>query len=125
MNEAIYPDGKSDSPWPSDDLRVPVPDTSLMPGSDKAPPAAVNLLNHAVQGAHDAIDQLAGRAAPVARQLGESVSAAEAALHAKTAQLSGTRDEWVEGMRATVRSNPLACVAAAVALGAVMARIFR
>jgi hypothetical protein len=52
-------------------------------------------------------------------------SAAEDAWHAKTDQLRETRDEWVESMRSAVRSNSLACIAAAVALGAVIARITR
>jgi len=59
------------------------------------------------------------------RQLGENISAAEDALHAKTDQLRNTRDEWVESMRTTVRRNPLVSVAAALALGAVVARITR
>ena len=59
------------------------------------------------------------------QQLGDSVSAAAEALNLKTDKLRKTRDEWVEGARTTVRSNPLACVAAALALGAVIARITR
>ena len=58
-------------------------------------------------------------------QLGESVSSAVETLHAKTDRLRETRDEWVEGVRSTVRSNPLASVAAALALGAVIARVGR
>jgi hypothetical protein len=69
------------------DHRAHVPDTSMLPGTEKAPPAAVDLLNHAVQGAHDIIDRLADSAAPAMRQLGENISAAEDALHAKTDQL--------------------------------------
>lgn len=45
--------------------------------------------------------------------------------HETQARLRETRDEWVEGVRASVRNNPLATVAAAVALGAVIARIAR
>ena len=39
--------------------RASVPDMSMLPGSEKAPPATVDLLNRAVQGAHDTIDRLA------------------------------------------------------------------
>jgi hypothetical protein len=46
-------------------------------------------------------------------------------LHAQTEQWRETGDEWVEGVRSTVRSNPLASVAAALALGAVIARVTR
>jgi len=102
-----------------------VPDTSMLPGSEKAPTAAVNLLNHAVQKAHDAVDHMADRAAPMARQVGEHASAASDVVQAKTAQWGAARDEWAESLRATVRSNPLVAVAAAVALGAVVASVTR
>jgi UDP-N-acetylmuramyl pentapeptide synthase len=125
MNETLHADGKSDVPWPTSDYRVPVPATSMLPGSEKAPTAAMNLLNHAVQGAHQAVDQIADRAAPIAREVGEHASAASDAVHAKTAQLKAARDEWVESLRSSVRSNPLVAVAAAVALGAVLARFTR
>jgi len=125
MNETINHDSPSDTPWSNGDQRVRVSNTSMLPGSEKAPPATVGLLRNAVQGAHETIDRLAESAAPAARELGDRVSAAEDALHAKTDQLRETRDEWVESARTTVRSNPLASVAAAFALGAVIARITR
>jgi ElaB/YqjD/DUF883 family membrane-anchored ribosome-binding protein len=125
MNETNQVDGASDVPWPTSDHRVRVPDTSMLPGSEKAPSAVVGLLNHAVQGAHETIDRLADSAAPAAQQFGEQVSAAGDALHAKTDQLRDTGNEWVESVRTTVRSNPLASIAVAIALGAVIARITR
>ena len=125
MNETNPPASTSDPSWPDDDHRLRVPDTSMLPGSEKAPPPAVNLLKQAVRGAHDGIDRLAETVTPAVRRLGESVSAAEEALQAKSAQLRDTGDEWVDSVRTTVRRNPLACVAAAVALGAVIARITR
>lgn len=97
----------------------------MWPDSEKAAPAAICLLNNAVQGAHDTIDRFAENAAPAVRHLGDSVAAAAEALHAKTDQLRKTRDEWAEGARTTVCSNPLVFVAAAFALGAVIARITR
>lgn len=125
MNDIIHPDSKSDVPWPNSDSRMRVPDTSMLPGSEKAPPAAVWLLNSAAQGTHAAIDRLVDRAAPAVRQLGDSVSAAEDALHVKADQLLETRDEWAEGVRTSVRSSPLAAVAAAFVLGAVISRMTR
>lgn len=125
MNETIQPDGASDVPWLTSDRRVRVPDTSMLPGSEKAAPAVVGMLNHAVQGAHDTIDRLADSAAPAARQIGESVSAAGDALQEKTGQLRDARDEWVESVRTTVRGSPLTAMAAALALGALIARITR
>lgn len=125
MNETLNHDSASDTPWSAGDHRVRVPNTSMLPGSEKAPPATVGLLRNAVQGAHATIDRLADSAAPAVRQLGESISAAEDALHVKTDQLRETRDEWVESVRNTVRGNPLVAVAAAVTLGLFIARITR
>ena len=125
MTETKPPTSTSDPGWPDSDHRLRVPDTSMLPGSEKAPPPAVNLLQQAVRGAHDGIDRLAETVTPAVRRLGESVSAAEEALQAKSTQLRNTGDEWVESVRTTVRRNPLACVAAAVALGALIARITR
>lgn len=125
MNETITSNDAAAAPGSSSDHRVRVPNTSMLPGTEQPLSAAVALLNHAVQGAHDTIDRLAGSAAPVARQLGEGVSAAEDALHVKTDQLRLARDEWIESMRTTVRSKPLVSVAAALALGAVIGRITR
>ncbi|MHB8948668.1 MAG: hypothetical protein ACYC4S_06355 [Rhodoferax sp.] len=125
MNETINPTNASDSTWTTGDDRVRVPNTSMLPGSEKAPPATVGMLRNAVQGAHETIDRLAESAAPAVRELGESVAAAAQTLDAKTDQLRETRDEWVESARSTVRSNPLVSVAAAFALGAVIARITR
>jgi hypothetical protein len=125
MDETSHSDARSDVPWTTSNHRLQVADTSMLPGSEKATPPVVDLLNHAVQGAHNTIDRLADSAAPVARHLSERASAAEDALHAKSGQLRETRDEWMGNMRTTVRSHPLAWIAAAVALGAAVARITR
>ena len=97
----------------------------MLPGSELPPPAAVGMLKHATQGAHDTIDRLAESATPAVRKLGDSVSAAADTLQLKTSQLRHTRDAWAEGARTTVRSKPLAAVAAALVLGAVIARLTR
>ena len=125
MNETIHPDSPANVPWLTRDQRVQVPETSMWPDSEKAAPAAIGLLNNAAKSAHNTIDRVAESAAPVVRDLGDSVAAAAEALHVKTDQLRKTRDEWAEGARTTVRSNPLVSVAAAFALGAVIARITR
>lgn len=125
MNDIKPPTSTPDQAWTDGDQRLRVPDTSMLPGSEKAPPPAVQLLRQAVRGAHDSIDQLAETVTPTVRKLGESVSAAEDALQAKSEQWRETGDAWVEGVRTTVRRNPLACVAGALALGALIARINR
>ena len=133
MNQNTHTDGLSDVPWPTSADRMPVPDTSMLPNGEQAPApaamvepvAAVGLLKTAVHGAHDTIDRFAERAEPVVQQLGERLSAAEEAVVAKTAQLRETRDAWVESLRCTVRDNPLSAIAAAIAVGALVARIAR
>ncbi len=124
MNEISFPDRGPDARRPNGD-RVAAPETSMLARSDAAPAAAADLLKNAVQGAHDGLDRLADRAAPVVRRLGDSVAAAGQTLHAKSDQLRETGDEWVEGLRTTVRSKPLLSVFAAFALGALIARIPR
>jgi ElaB/YqjD/DUF883 family membrane-anchored ribosome-binding protein len=125
MSEPILPVGVSDVPWSSSDYRARVPDTSMLPGSESAPPPMVKLMTDAVQGSHDAIDRLAERVAPVARQLGERASAAEGALQAKADRLRERGDEWVESLRRTVRRKPLSAVAVALAIGTLVSRITR
>lgn len=125
MNENIHPDSESDLLWPNGARRVPGPSTSMLQENDDALPPATVLLNNAVQGAHDTIDHLADGAAPVVQQLGERVSAAEDALNEKAVQLRETRDQWADSVRTKVRDNPLMSIAAAVALGAVFARLAR
>lgn len=123
MNETTPPDGASDVPWAAHVSRIPVPDTSMLPGSETAPPAAVGLLKHAMQGAHDAVDRLADAAVPAVHQLGDRASAAAEAVTVKTRQLRDLSDDWVDGARATVRRHPLTALAAALALGVVIARV--
>ena len=103
----------------------PVPNTSLLPGSEKAPTPAVSLMNRAVQGAHDTIDRLADGAAPAVQRLGDSLSGAQDAVHAQADLLRETRDTWSANLRDTVRSNPLLSVAAALVIGACVARLGR
>ncbi len=126
MNDFTPPDRMPDQipevPWPTHRNR---PETPTPPASDKAPPVAADSLGRVVQGAHDAVDRFAEVAAPKVRQLGESVSTAEAALGATAEQLGKTGDAWAEGLRHRVRGHPLTAVAAALALGAVIARVTR
>ena len=118
-------DPKAALMWMAVSDPAPVPNTSMLPPVDKPDTAADELLQRVVQGAHTAIDRVADGVAPTVRQLGESVASAEDALQAKTAQLLEARDAWSESLRTTVRNNPLACLAGALAVGALIARITR
>ena len=97
MNDLNSPTDAPDPAWTDSEQRLRVPDTSMLPGSEKAPPPAVQLLKQAVRGAHDSIDRLAQTVTPTVRKLGESVSAAEEALQAKSEQWRETGDAWVDG----------------------------
>jgi ElaB/YqjD/DUF883 family membrane-anchored ribosome-binding protein len=79
------------------------------------------LMQRVVQGAHQTIDQLAERAAPYV----ERVSHKGEDLGMRADHLREVGDEWAESMRTTVRENPLAAVAVAVAVGMLVARITR
>lgn len=125
MSQTIQHDSGSDVPWPTSDARIRVPDTSMLPHSERGGPAGVGLLKHAVQGAHETIDRIAERAAPAVRHLGESVEACEVALHARTNLWRDMRDAWAHGLRTTVRKQPLTSLSAAFALGVLITRIAR
>ncbi len=122
-NETIHPGGAPDVARPTH--RLGVPDASMSAQTESVLPAAASSLNRVVQGAHDAVDRFADSAAPKARQLDEAVSGAETALRAKADQLVTARDEWAESLRDAVRGSPLTAIAAALALGAVIARVTR
>lgn len=114
MSATFHPDPADDVPWPTSGHRVPVPDTSMLPGREKSEPAMPGPLNNAVQDTQESIDRLAGRVAPAAPQPGERAPAVDE-----------TRGRWLQSVRDTVRGNPLASLAAALALGAVIARVTR
>lgn len=92
---------------PTTSTTANVPNTSLLSNSEKIGPVATDTLDHAVQGAHKAIDRLADTAVPKVRHLAQ------------------TGDAWTASLRSTVREQPLMAVAAAFALGALVSRITR
>ncbi len=119
MTKQTPADDVSDQLRPSHTPRVPVPNTSMLPGSEKPAPAVVGLLKDAVQGAHERIDRLADSAAPAVQQWGERMSAATDVLQAKADQWRGTRHEWAQSARGTVQGKPLTALASAISLGLV------
>jgi len=75
-----------------------------------------DVLSRVVRGAHDTLDRLAESAAPHVQRLQEGVGG-------RAAQVKEVGDEWAESLRCTVRDNPLAAVATALALGVLIARL--
>lgn len=73
----------------------------------------------------EAVDRLAERGTAVAQALGQHVSAAAVTLEAQTVVARDVGRAWMEQARTTVRRKPLASIAAAVALGALIVRATR
>ena len=84
-----------------------------------------DILSRVVKGAHEAIDRLAETAAPHVHRLEDSVGTAGVSMRTRADQAREVGDEWAESLRNTVRENPLAAVATAVALGVLVARLAR
>ena len=84
-----------------------------------------DVLNRVVQGAHQTIDKLAETAAPHVQRLEQGVSSASETLHARADHAREVGDEWAESLRTTVRENPLAALATALAVGVLIARLTR
>jgi hypothetical protein len=125
MNTLTDTAASSDGAWSSSDHHGLVPDISLPPHADKGDAGATDLMKRMVRGAHTTIDDFADSAAPTVRRVGETVAGAQDMLQVKATQLRATGGEWAEGARDTVRSHPLACVLAALALGALIGRAGR
>ena len=97
MNPILQPRSSSDGPWQTGGRPAPPPDTSTLPAREAPSPAT-------------------------APRRGASVSSTVDALRAKTARLGDMQGPWVDSLRNRVRGSPLVCVAAAVTLGAMIAR---
>jgi hypothetical protein len=121
MNDTPLSSTAADLPRPNGEHQRPVHQPAPWPGDGQA----AGLMNNAVQGAHDTIDRVAEGTASTVRRLSDSAAAAGRSLQATSDHLRDTRDEWMGGMRSTVREHPLLCIAAAVALGALAARVMR
>ena len=81
---------------------------------DSAAGKAEQVLGRVKQGAHEGVDALADTAAPHVQRLQDGIAAAR-----------DTGEEWAESLRTTVREHPLAALAAAAAVGLLVARLTR
>ena len=88
-------------------------------------PAAADVVTSAAGVAHDTIDRVAAQAAPQVQRLHDSVSQANDLIHERGESARQISEAWAGGLRATVRENPLAAVAAALAFGLLIARLSR
>jgi ElaB/YqjD/DUF883 family membrane-anchored ribosome-binding protein len=98
-------------------------------GMDSSDPLAANagdeMLDRIVQVAHEAIDRLAGTAAPHVHRIQEQIGHVGETFNLQASDVRATGEEWAEGLRDTVREHPLAAVATAVALGMLLTRLTR
>lgn len=97
-----------DEPAATDDLVGSAPGVANGAATDE------HLLERVVQSAHEGIDALADSAAPHVQRFQEGLAVAR-----------DTGEEWAESVRCTVRQHPLAALAAAAALGMLVARLTR
>ena len=102
-----------------------------MPGSDGGMASdgrSLNgpaMLHNVAQGAHQTIDRLAEQVTPQLQRLQENMASATETLDERADQLRLMSDEWIDTLRSTVRENPLGALAAALALGMLVARVAR
>lgn len=82
-----------------------------------------DLLSRVVQGAHQAVDRLAETVAPHVQRMQESMGSATDVMQSRRGEMREMSDEWADNVRDTVRENPLAAIAAAVAVGIVLAKL--
>jgi ElaB/YqjD/DUF883 family membrane-anchored ribosome-binding protein len=83
------------------------------------------LTDRMAQGAHHTIDRLVETAAPHLERMEGALAGATGQLKEQARHVREKGDEWADGLRATVRRNPLSAVVAAMAIGALIARITR
>jgi ElaB/YqjD/DUF883 family membrane-anchored ribosome-binding protein len=110
---------------PSSPVQTPTTDNPVEPGGNGAALHQQALTDRMAQGAHQTIDRLAESAAPHVERLEEAVSSASVRLKNQAQRARETGDEWADGLRASVRRNPLTAVGMALALGALISRVTR
>ncbi len=83
------------------------------------------MLSRFVAGAHQAIDRLAGQAAPRLDRLNQGVHSASTRLRERAGQAGAMSEDVGETLRSTVRDRPLAAIGTAFAVGFLLARLMR
>lgn len=82
-------------------------------------------VDRVAQSAHNAIDRVAAKAGPALEGMQSAATTAAQSLQDKAATFGEMEQAWVESARKTVRENPLAAVAVAVAAGLLISRLTR
>lgn len=125
-NENPFPSSTDAMPGASGALGVSASSNGTGHASALASSSTPNdMLSKVVEKAHATIDRLAETAAPHVQRLSQGASSASEVLHDRAGQARELGDEWTQSLRNTVRENPLATVAAALALGVIIAKLSR
>ena len=82
-----------------------------------------DLLERAVQGAHETVDRLAESATPAVEQLSAGIEQAGEAISEHANELSALQREWTAALRESVRDHPIAAVLTAAAVGVLLGKI--
>lgn len=112
----------SESSYPANPAQTPRTDG---PAESGAAAHQQPLTDRMTQGAHQTIDRLAETAAPHIERVEGALADATGHVKEQVQQVREKGDEWADDLRATVRRNPLAAAAVAMAIGALIARITR
>ena len=115
----------SESTLPSILSSTPTADSPAMSSVNSPVVHQQPLTDRMAQGAHHTIDRLAETAAPHIERMEEALAEATGHLKDQAQHVREKGDEWAEDLRTAVRRNPLSAVAAAMAIGALIARITR
>lgn len=122
MSDSLYPAALA---APAAPALMPWTDGHTRSGSNGAALHQQPLTDRLAQGAHHTIDRLAETAAPHIERMEVALAGVSGQLKAQARQARETSHEWADGARGTVRRNPLSAVAAALAIGALIARLTR
>ena len=93
-------------------------------GPDSSTPDA-DLMKRVVQSAHETVDRVADSAAPHVQRLEADMASAGELLKSRGDEMQAVSDELAEALRSAVRGKPLAALATALLIGAVIARLAR
>lgn len=115
----------SDPSYPSNLAQTPWTDSPAESGGNGGATPQQPLTDRLAQGAHHTIDRLAATAGPHIEHMEAALAGATEHVKGQARHAREKGDEWADGLRATVRRNPLSAVAAALAIGALIARITR
>jgi ElaB/YqjD/DUF883 family membrane-anchored ribosome-binding protein len=92
--------------------------------SGSGPISGDDPVQRAARGAHETVDRLAEKAAPAVDRLKETYAGVSQSVQSHAEEWMHKEQEMVESTRTYVREHPMASVAAAMAVGMLLGRVF-